>query len=59
MKKIVFLFCLAALLPLLAGAWPRVGTVAPDFTVNDTAYNTISLSDYRGQVVQLFFWSFT
>ena len=35
---------------------PRIGTAAPDFTVQDSE-RTIKLSDYRGQVVVLNFWA--
>jgi len=34
----------------------RIGTVAPDFTVQDSD-RKITLSDYRGQVVILNFWA--
>jgi cytochrome c biogenesis protein CcmG, thiol:disulfide interchange protein DsbE len=34
----------------------RIGTVAPDFTVQD-AQNKITLSQYRGHVVVLNFWA--
>jgi hypothetical protein len=42
---------------LLAG--PNPGDLAPDFTIPDTAGVNHSLSDYRGKVVQLFFWQST
>jgi cytochrome c biogenesis protein CcmG/thiol:disulfide interchange protein DsbE len=52
-----------ALIPilLLAGCYsggrpPRIGTAAPDFTVQD-ADRKITLSQYRGQVVVLNFWA--
>ncbi len=35
---------------------PRIGSTAPDFTVQD-AQSTITLSQYRGQVVVLNFWA--
>jgi cytochrome c biogenesis protein CcmG/thiol:disulfide interchange protein DsbE len=35
---------------------PRIGTVAPDFTVQD-AQNKVTLSQLRGQVVVLNFWA--
>jgi peroxiredoxin len=46
---------------LLAGCYsggrpPRIGTAAPDFTVQD-ADRKITLSQYRGQVVVLNFWA--
>jgi len=37
-------------------AWPQPGTLAPNFTLPDTAGANHSLRDYSGQVVQLFFW---
>ncbi|WP_017717656.1 peroxiredoxin [Kamptonema formosum] len=33
-----------------------VGTVAPDFTVKDTNGNTVSLSDFAGKTVVLYFY---
>jgi thioredoxin-dependent peroxiredoxin len=33
-----------------------VGTVAPDFTVKDTNGNTVSLSDFKGKTVVLYFY---
>lgn len=33
-----------------------VGTKAPDFTVKDTQGNTVSLSDYAGKTVVLYFY---
>lgn len=33
-----------------------VGTVAPDFTTADDEGNTVSLSDYKGKVVVLYFY---
>ncbi len=33
-----------------------VGTVAPDFTTVDDEGNTVSLSDYKGKVVVLYFY---
>ena len=33
-----------------------VGTIAPDFTHSTLSNGTISLSDYRGKVVYLFFF---
>jgi cytochrome c biogenesis protein CcmG/thiol:disulfide interchange protein DsbE len=35
---------------------PRIGSNAPDFTVQDTE-RTVKLSDFRGQVVVLNFWA--
>ena len=53
---------LTALLTLvLAGCYsgtrpPRIGTEAPNFTVQD-ADRKLTLSDYRGQIVVLNFWA--
>ena len=33
-----------------------VGTIAPSFTVKDDAGNTVSLSDYKGKTVVLYFY---
>lgn len=33
-----------------------VGTVAPEFTVKDTNGNTVSLSDFKGKTVILYFY---
>jgi alkyl hydroperoxide reductase subunit AhpC len=33
-----------------------VGTKAPDFTYDTVDYGTISLSDYSGKIVYLFFF---
>lgn len=46
---------------LLAGCYggtrpPRIGTPAPDFTLQDSDHK-VSLSDYRGKVVLLNFWA--
>lgn len=54
------IFVLAGLL-LLAGCYsgsrpPRIGTAAPDFTVQD-ADRKITLSELRGKVVILNFWA--
>lgn len=48
-----------ALVPMLAIASPVPGQPAPNFTLPDTAGVTHQLADYRGQVVQLFFWQST
>jgi peroxiredoxin len=34
----------------------KVGTTAPDFTHTTLDHGTISLSDYRGRIVYLFFF---
>lgn len=36
----------------------QVGDPAPDFALETLAADTIRLSDYRGQVVYLFFFGF-
>ncbi len=55
--------CFLIVLPtiLLAGCYsgtrpPRIGTVAPDFTVRDSD-RTVTLSQLRGKVVVLNFWA--
>jgi hypothetical protein len=51
--------CLAvalALLPAAAFASLRVGDVAPDFALPDSAGVVHHLSDFRGKVVQILGW---
>ena len=48
-----------ALMPVLLMAYPLPGDPAPNFSVPDTAWVVHQLSDYRGKVVQLFFWQST
>ncbi|MCX6293702.1 MAG: AhpC/TSA family protein [Sphingobacteriales bacterium] len=36
---------------------PVVGNIAPDFTMNDTEGNPVSLSQYKGQYVLVDFWA--
>ena len=50
-KSMLMLFLLAA--GLLGQS---VGTTAPDFTYTTLDHGTISLSDYSGKVVYLFFF---
>ena len=59
MRSKMLALSLLALVPAVLMAWPQPGTQAPDFTLPDTAYENHSLSDYRGSVVQLFFWQST
>jgi hypothetical protein len=59
MRSKMLALSVLTLAPALLMAWPQVGTPAPDFTLPDTAYVNHSLSDYRGSVVQLFFWQST
>jgi cytochrome c biogenesis protein CcmG, thiol:disulfide interchange protein DsbE len=52
---------LGILILLLAGCYrgsrpPRIGTPAPDFTVQD-ADRKVTLSDFRGKVIVLNFWA--
>lgn len=35
----------------------QVGDLAPDFTLKDIDGNPVSLSDYRGKIVVLYFWA--
>jgi len=56
---VVLLACLALL--ILSGCYsgsrpPRIGTAAPDFTVQDSQ-NKVTLSQFHGQVVVLNFWA--
>ena len=55
MKKIVQIISLIFLFQLSTLA-QNVGEAAPDFTHNTLSHGTISLSDFRGKVVFLFFF---
>ena len=59
MRKLLLALVVLAAIPAMVVAWPQVGTLAPDFTLKDTAGVDHSLSDYQGKVVQLFFWQST
>jgi cytochrome oxidase Cu insertion factor (SCO1/SenC/PrrC family) len=37
----------------------RIGTLAPEIEGKDTSGKSMTLSDYRGKVVMLLFWSST
>ena len=54
-KTLLALVVLAAV-PATVMAWPQPGTLAPNFTLPDTAGVNHSLYDYQGKVVFLFFW---
>jgi len=55
MKKLVYLL-FVILFVNNVGMAQDVGAPAPDFTHNTLSHGTISLSDYRGKVVYLFFF---
>jgi peroxiredoxin len=63
-RRLAYSACLAAVLLFLVtlsscysgSRPPRIGTNAPDFTVQDSD-RSITLSQYRGQVVVLNFWA--
>jgi peroxiredoxin len=63
-RRITYFVSLTLILLLLAvftGCYsgsrpPRIGTAAPDFTVQDSD-RSVKLSDYRGQIVVLNFWA--
>ena len=56
-RTVVVFLTLALLTSCYSGSRPpRIGTAAPDFTVQDSD-RTIKLSDYRGQIVVLNFWA--
>jgi peroxiredoxin len=42
----------------LPGVGTSVGSLAPDFMLNDLNGNTVKLSDYRGKMVMLNFWTY-
>lgn len=53
----ILVFCMLAISGCDRGAHPReLGKIAPAFTIHDGA-QTISLSQYRGQVVLVNFWA--
>jgi thioredoxin-dependent peroxiredoxin len=54
----LFLMGLLALLPSLlsAGSVPEVGQAAPDFQLKSNDAQTVSLKDYRGKWVVLYFY---
>lgn len=59
--RITYLVCLIVSLIGCSGCYtgsrpPRIGSPAPDFTVQDSD-RTLTLSQYRGQVVVLNFWA--
>lgn len=47
---------LATPLALFAGSVPAVGSAAPDFTLNSEDGSAVSLKDYRGRWVVLYFY---
>lgn len=55
MKKFLFLILLL-IVGLVSGYAQQVGTEAPDFTHSTLSHGTISLSDFRGKIVYLFFF---
>jgi hypothetical protein len=57
-KYLLALFVLAAI-PAMVLAGPGIGTLAPNFTLPDTAYVNHSLYDYSGKVVVMLFWQST
>ena len=59
MRKLLLALVVLAAIPVMVMAWPQPGTLAPNFTLPDTASVNHSLYDYQGQVVQLFFWQST
>ena len=59
MRKLLLALVVLAAIPAMVVAWPQPGTLAPNFTLQDTAGVNHSLYDYQGQVVHLFFWQST
>ena len=57
-RKSFALLALAAL-PALLMAWPQPGDPAPYFALSDTANVQHRLPEFRGKVIQLFFWQST
>ncbi len=62
MRKVLAVFILIAAIALIAprltraASVPAVGTTAPDFTLNSQEGTPISLSQYRGKWVVLYFY---
>ena len=57
MKRLLLIFIIL-LWPLLIKAQVDVGDPAPDFSYETLSGDTITLFDYRGQVVFLFFFGY-
>jgi hypothetical protein len=56
-RKAAFaLIGLLAMAPALLVAGPNIGDPAPNFALPDTALVNHQLAEYRGKVVQIFFW---
>jgi len=55
MKKYL-LVLLASLFYYTASLAQNVGEIAPDFTHTTLSHGSVSLSDFRGKVVYLFFF---
>ena len=57
-QKITFAVLLLVLLGMVSAAQAALppGTSAPDFTLSTTKDSTLSLTQFRGQVVILAFW---
>ena len=43
--------------PISQAAMPKVGTVAPDFTLKSSNGKNLRLSEHRGEVVMINFWA--
>ena len=58
LSLVAFCITLVALAPLVvfAGSTPSVGSMAPEFTLNSQEGTPVSLKDYRGQWVVLYFY---
>jgi len=57
LRMIAFCMTLLALTPLVfAGSAPSVGSMAPEFTLNSQEGSPVSLKDYRGKWVVLYFY---
>ena len=58
MMKIALFLAMTAVVPLLAfaGDMPAAGSAAPDFTLNSQEGKPVSLKDYHGKWVVLYFY---
>ena len=56
LKMLALCITLFALTPLFADSTPAVGTMAPEFTLTSQEGTPVSLKDYRGKWVVLYFY---
>jgi hypothetical protein len=59
MRKYLLALAVLFAIPAMLMAGPGVGTLAPDFSLPDTANVYHNLYDYSGKVVAMLFWQST